>query len=183
MDRIELIRDLFLRRGDSEYGGESVTQMSHALQAATLAEVASSPPALIVAALLHDVGHLLHDLPDDSPDRGLDDRHEVSGFRFLKRHFEADVVRPVRLHVDAKRYLCTVDPEYLASLSRPSVVSFHLQGGEMNREELEAFRADPHFESAVELRRWDDLAKVNDWLTPDLDHFLGYIDRVGTPAE
>ena len=172
------IKSLFAQRGQSEYGGEVVTQLDHALQCATLAEESNAAPSLVVAALLHDVGHLLHDLPDDAPDRGVDDRHEHQGYRFLCERFPEAVSQPVRMHVDAKRYLCTVDDNYLASLSEPSLVSFRLQGGKMSEDELTAFRAKPHWEASLELRRWDDAAKVDGLKTPDLAHFLSLVDHV-----
>lgn len=181
MDRADVIRELFARRGHSEYGGEAVTQLAHALQSAFLAETANAPPALIVAALLHDLGHLLHDLPDDAPDRGIDDRHEVCGQRFLAKYFAADVTDPVRLHVAAKRYLCSVDDNYLRGLSQPSLISYELQGGRMTPEELAAFRQEPHFAAAIDLRRWDDQAKVPGLATPDLEHFLCCLERCLEP--
>ena len=172
------LQQLFADRGESEYGGEAVTQLEHALQAAQLAEQASATASLVVAALLHDVGHLLHDLPEDAPDDGIDDRHETSGHRFLQKHFRSDVSEPVRLHVAAKRYLCTKDPSYLAQLSEPSIVSLQLQGGSMSREELDEFESSPYWREALELRRWDDLAKVVGLKTPDLDHYLPLITAV-----
>ena len=93
------IGQLFAERGDSEYGGEAVTQREHALQCALLAEQSEASTSLIVASLLHDVGHLLHDLPDDAPDEGIDDAHENSGNNYLKKYFGQDVTEPVRLHV------------------------------------------------------------------------------------
>ena len=102
---IELLRD----RGHSEYGGEPVTQLEHALQSALLAEQESASPELIAAALLHDIGHLLHALPDDAPDDGIDDVHEELGYRYLTQIFPDAVTEPVRLHVPAKRYLCGKD--------------------------------------------------------------------------
>jgi len=172
------IGGLFAARGDSEYGGEAVTQIEHALQCALLAEQSDAKPALIVASLLHDVGHLLHDFPDDAPDQGIDDHHENSGCRFLKKYFDDAVSEPVRLHVAAKRYLCSVDDSYLRSLSGPSVVSFHLQGGVMDDAERAEFESSSHWKDAVQLRRWDDLAKVIDLETPRIEHFLAYIDRL-----
>ena len=172
------IADLFAQRGDSEYGGEPVTQIEHALQCATLAEDEDSSPALIVASLVHDIGHLLHDLPDDAPDQGVDDHHENSGYRFLQQHFGPAVTEPVRQHVAAKRYLCTVDSEYLGMLSEPSVVSFHLQGGMMADDEFAEFKSSPHWEDSVRLRKWDDLAKVVELKTPTIEHFLEYIDSL-----
>lgn len=174
------IAALFARSGDSQYGGEAVSQLEHALQSALLAEQDQAAPALISASLLHDIGHLLHDLPDDAPDQGIDDHHENSGFHFLRQRFDTDVSEPVRLHVDAKRYLCTVDDSYEKQLSEPSLVSLRLQGGKMSDQEVECFRANPHWESAVRLRYWDDRAKVAKLPTPPIDHFLRY---VATAAE
>jgi predicted HD phosphohydrolase len=147
------------------------------LQSAHLAEQAGADSELIAAALLHDVGHLLHDLPEDAPDQGVDDRHEVLGERWLEQHFGGGVVEPVRLHVDAKRYLCTVEPEYRAKLSGPSLQSFLLQGAEMSGEEVRAFESREHFERAVRLRRWDDLAKDPQAMTPGIEHFASHLDR------
>ena len=169
---LEEIANLFRAKGDSEYGGEAVTQAEHALQAATLAQEAGASEALIVAALLHDIGHLMHDLPDDAPDDGIDDRHEITGAHWLEKHFPAAVCEPVKLHVPAKRYLCAVDPLYRAGLSAPSELSLHLQGGPMSSAEVDEFRSHRHFESAIQLRRWDDEAKVPDFPTPDLEFFL-----------
>lgn len=169
---------LFDERGDSEYGGEAVTQQQHALQAALFAEQAQSTPALIVAALLHDVGHLLHRLPDDAPEQGVDDRHESLAARFLRKHFSDEVVEPIRLHVAAKRYLCAIEPAYLGQLSPPSLLSLQLQGGPMSEAERQEFAEGPFCEAAVALRRWDDAAKDPDLQTPPLDHFATYIDRV-----
>jgi predicted HD phosphohydrolase len=110
--------------------------------------------------LLHDIGHLLHDLSDDAPDQGVDDRHEELGAKWLSRWFGPGVAEPVRLHVAAKRYLCAAEPEYRRHLSGPSLVSLQLQGGPMSDGEIEEFRASPHFSGAVLLRRWDEAAKV-----------------------
>jgi phosphonate degradation associated HDIG domain protein len=172
---VDILR-LFNERGDSEYGGEAVTQEQHALQAALFAEQAQSSPALITAALLHDVGHLLHRLPEDAPDQGVDDRHESLAARWLRKHFGPEVVEPVRLHVAAKRYLCAVDSTYLQQLSPPSQLSLQLQGGPMSETECQEFAAHPFCEAAVALRRWDDAAKVPDMQTPTLAHFANYID-------
>lgn len=170
-----LIASMFEQRGDSQYGGEPVTQLEHALQCAHLAEQNQAPPALIVAALLHDIGHLLHDLPDEAPDQGIDDIHEERGFQFLQSHFSAAVTEPVRLHVAAKRYLCAVDAEYERGLSEPSRVSLKLQGGKMDAAEQASFRTHPHWQAAVQLRRWDDLAKAVHCVRPELPHFMSLV--------
>jgi [1-hydroxy-2-(trimethylamino)ethyl]phosphonate dioxygenase len=178
MTTVDEILELFAQRGDSRYGGEAVSQRAHALQAATLAEQSGAAPDLIAAALLHDVGHLLHDLPADAPDRGTDDRHETTGWRFLQARFPPAVVEPVRLHVAAKRYLCAVDPEYLARLSRSSVVSLSLQGGPMSDREIDEFRENPFHDDAVRLRSWDDAAKDPELATPPLAHFAACLAEV-----
>jgi [1-hydroxy-2-(trimethylamino)ethyl]phosphonate dioxygenase len=167
---------LFSARGGSQYGGEAVTQLEHALQAATFAECEGAEPALIAAALLHDVGHLLHDLPDNSPDQGVDDRHETLAAAWLAERFRPPLVAPVAMHVSAKRYLCAVDHDYFGQLSQASVQSLALQGGPMTADEVARFKTRPFFQNAVRLRRWDDAAKVVGMATPNLEHFARYID-------
>jgi phosphonate degradation associated HDIG domain protein len=182
---VHQIRDLFEVNGGSLYGGEAVTQLEHALQAAMLAESQGAEAPLIVAALLHDVGHLLHDLPDDAPDAGIDDVHEQLAYKWLSGHFGPEVTEPVRLHVDAKRYLCAVDSQYWASLSPVSQQSLALQGGTFTANEARDFERHPFFKQSVQLRRWDDAAKVVGLVTPGLNHFLSYIPVVqrASPAK
>ena len=187
MNAVEKTLKLYRERGDSEYGGEPVTQLEHALQCAMLAENENASPALIAAALLHDVGHLLHDvghllhqLPDDAPGQGVDDAHEELGYRYLAQTFGDAVAEPVRLHVPAKRYLCATDSEYFAKLSEPSVVSLKLQGGSMTDTEVAEFNANPFAEDAVRLRQWDDEAKIAGLETPPLEHFAQYLEAVCT---
>lgn len=168
---------LFDQRGGSRYGGEAVTQLQHALQAATFAEREGADPPLVTAALLHDVGHLLHDFADDAPDKGVDDEHETLAAAWLAQRFPPAVVAPVAMHVAAKRYLCTVDPHYLSVLSQPSIQSLKLQGGPMSPDEVTRFESRPFYQDAVRLRRWDDAAKIVDMPTPSLDHFATQIDR------
>lgn len=171
----EILR-LFREYGDSQYGKEAVSQLEHALQAATLAEQAGSDAALIAAALVHDIGHLLHHLPDNAPEQGIDDHHETLAARWLEPRLPASVVEPVRLHVAAKRYLCAVEPGYREQLSPPSLWSLQLQGGPMSAAEQREFRAHPLLESALNLRRWDDAAKIPQLPTPPLDHFARYLN-------
>lgn len=168
--------ELFRQRGGSQYGGEAVSQLEHALQVATLAEASGATSALIAAALLHDIGHLLHDLPDDAPERGIDDQHERIGARWLEERFTPAVVQPVKLHVAAKRYLCAVDPGYLQNLSEPSRISLVLQGGPMRADEVLAFEREPFARDAARLRRWDEAAKAPMSPTPPIDHFTSCLD-------
>jgi phosphonate degradation associated HDIG domain protein len=160
VDDADTLLDLFARRGRDGYFGERVTQAEHALQAAALAEAEGAPPALIVAALLHDVGHLIHSGGEDIAERGVDARHEAIGAAHLARLFGPAVVEPVRLHVPAKRYLCAIDQAYWAELSPASKLSLELQGGIFSADEAEAFARRPHAQGAVRLRRWDDRAKI-----------------------
>ncbi len=122
------------------------------------------------------MGHLLHDLPEDCAQAGIDDAHEVRGARWLEQHFVPAVTEPVRLHVPAKRYLCATDPAYLNQLSEASVLSLKLQGGPFTAEEVAAFRRHPHAETAVALRRHDEQAKIKGLSTPGLEHFRPYLE-------
>ena len=173
-DLVHQLKQMVIARGQELYGGEAVTQEQHALQCAFLAESEKAPPSLIVAALLHDVGHLLDDAFINEAAPEDDHHHEVLGDMFLSRWFGPDVTEPARLHVAAKRYLCAVDPAYLDGLSPASRHSLALQGGVMSPAEAAAFIAAPFAEDAVRLRLWDDRAKELDLVTPDLDHFLAY---------
>lgn len=170
------VAQLFADRGWAEYHGEAVSQLEHALQAAALAEADGQPNELVVAALLHDIGHLLHGHGEDSAERGIDDAHEELGFRFLTRHLGPAVCEPVWLHVPAKRYLCAVEPAYFDGLSPASVQSLHLQGGPMSPAEAAAFEANPRHVAAVALRRYDDRAKVPHLPTPPFDHFRPHLE-------
>lgn len=174
-DIVQKIITLFHEQGDSEYGGEPVTQGEHALQAAQLARTESAPASLVVAALLHDIGHLLHALPDDAPEQGIDDLHEELGHRFLIKYFKPAVSEPVHLHVAAKRYLCAVEPDYLALLSEPSVISLRLQGGPMSMKECQAFEANPYYADAVQLRRYDDMAKVPNLAVEPIEFYASFL--------
>jgi [1-hydroxy-2-(trimethylamino)ethyl]phosphonate dioxygenase len=176
MGVVEEICGLFAARGSAAYFGEPVSQQEHALQAAWLAEEEGAKDSLVVAAVLHDIGHLLHDLPETIADTGVDAQHEEIGNGWLMRHFGPEVTEPVRLHVAAKRYLCAVEPEYFAELSPASVQSLELQGGPMGTEEVAEFEANPFWRDAVLLRRWDDRAKVSGWEVPGLEHYRARLD-------
>ena len=178
---LNTIRSTFESRGNDNYGIEEVTQLQHALQSATLAEEAGKGAEAISAALLHDIGHLMHEeaLPKDV-ESNLDDHHEKRAYAWIKNHFGPAVADPVRLHVAAKRYLCTVDPSYTEKLSPTSYKSFLDQGGEMSEKEKTQFEAEPFYREAVELRRWDDLAKDRDKQTPAIAHFESYLRDVLT---
>lgn len=168
---IDRILELFEERGGAMYAGEAVSQLEHALQAAMAAENEGASAAMVSAALLHDLGHLLHNLPEDCAEQGVDDRHEELACRWLERYFGPDVTEPIRWHVAAKRFLCATDPIYLSRLSDASRLSLTIQGGPFSEEDAESFRRLPHFEAAIRLRHWDEMAKVPNLPTPNLAHF------------
>ncbi|MBP0463513.1 HD domain-containing protein [Roseomonas sp. PWR1] len=181
-DTIHEIQALLELRANGAYGLHRVTQRQHALQAARLAEADGQPDALVAAALLHDIGHLVHDLGENPAAEGVDDRHEELGHAWLTRHFGPEVTEPVRLHVAAKRYLCATEADYFARLSPDSVRSLALQGGPMDAAEVAAFKALPHHAAAVTLRRYDEAAKVPELETPPVAHFMPIVARCLRPA-
>jgi gamma-butyrobetaine dioxygenase len=176
MNIVDRIFALFRDRGQGAYFGEAVTELEHALQCAHLAQTAGATSALVAAALLHDVGHLLHGLPEDSAEQGIDARHEEGGAAWLARWFGPAVVGPVRLHVAAKRYLCAVEPDYHAELSAPSRLSLALLGGAFTPDEVQWFEQEPWSRSAVAVRRWDDTAKVPGLAVPGLEHYRRHLE-------
>jgi len=170
---------LFEQRGQGRYGSEQVSQLQHALQCAVFAKRQGAGSAMIAAALLHDLGHIIDHQPmPESDNQNLDDAHEQRAYQWIKSNFGKSVADPVRLHVAAKRYLCTVEPEYLAKLSPASLKSFHDQGGLMSQSQIDDFRDEPFAFEAVELRRWDDLAKDPTMQTPTIDDFAPLLDHL-----
>ncbi len=171
MSIVDTIFTLFERRGHAAYLGEPVSQLEHALQTAYQADQKGAPDSLIVAALLHDIGHLLHGMPEDVAALGVDRQHQEVGAAWLSRHFAAPVTEPIRLHVAAKRYLCAVDTQYQQQLSPASVHSLALQGGVMDAAEAQDFKRWEWWCEAVWLRRLDDAAKIPGVQIPGLEHY------------
>jgi phosphonate degradation associated HDIG domain protein len=172
------IFELYEGHGAGAYFGEPVTVTGHCLQAAYFAQRAGAPDALVLAALLHDIGHLIEAVPADIADWKTDARHEQTGSAWLASRFGPAVSEPVRLHVPAKRYLCATDAAYFGLLSSASVVTLGLQGGAMTPAEVAAFEAVPHFRDAVRLRHWDDQAKVANLPVPVLAHYRSLIENL-----
>ena len=173
-NRDQFVTQLFMwmaQWGQSHYD-EKVTQLEHALQAAHLAQGQGADEHLVVAALLHDIGHLITDEHNGQDDFLANDAmHEQAGYLWSRQYFCASVAEPIKLHVSAKRWLCSEDRSYLLKLSDASQRSYVLQGGAMNKEELGAFERQPHSQDAVQLRKWDDDAKTPNLVVPGLEHY------------
>ena len=171
MSVIDDIFSLYAARGSAAYFGEAVSMIEHGLQAAHFAELEGARETVIAAALLHDIGHLIATVPEDIADWTVDARHEATGARWLSEWFGAEVAGPVRLHVRAKRYLCTVDPTYLSQLSPASVLTLKLQGGPMPADEVASFEAEPGCRDALVVRRCDDRGKIAGLATRRLEDY------------
>jgi len=166
------IESLFAQHGHIEYRGEDVSQLEHALQAAERAESESAGDALVTAAFLHDLGHLLNRQGETPTRRGIDDQHQYFSIPFLRPIFPDEVVEPIRLHVDAKRALCALEAPYHDALSQDSRRSLQLQGGVFSTDDVALFMAKPFAADAIRLRRWDDAAKVHGASTRPIGHYL-----------
>jgi len=170
------LSDIYSVRAHGRYGLSQVTQRMHAIQCASLAQAQGFAPTLVVAALLHDIGHMVHDLGEHPAAEGIDDQHEAIGSRWLARYFPPSVSEPVRLHVAAKRYLCATDERYIEKLSSDSIESLALQGGPMSESEVAAFQTEQFWRHAIALRRLDDAAKDPDAPLLTFETFLPLIE-------
>ncbi len=176
-DPIGHLLSLLEQLGSDRYGGEEVTQLAHALQCATFAQREGASDSLVAAALLHDIGHLVNPKDEGATLRGIDAAHEKVGANYLARWFGPAVTAPVAQHVAAKRYLCQAEDGYFARLSEESVRSLAVQGGPFDAEQAADFLARPHAQDAVALRRWDELAKDPEMVTPGLEAFRPVLER------
>lgn len=175
---VAFIGDIFARCGDEEYLGEPVTMAQHMLQGATIAEQNGLPEDIIVAALLHDIGHFTSEFGTFSMEDTEDRFHEEAGARVLADFFPSVVIDCVRHHVAAKRYLCATKPEYFNRLSEASIHSLNLQGGPMSDAEVAEFQKNPNLEKIIQVRYLDEAGKHPDMQTPDYAHFAPMVQRV-----
>lgn len=175
---VAFLADIFERRGGEEYLGEPVTMAEHMLQGAHLAEQQGEPEIIIVATLLHDIGHFTSEFGTFSMDDTHDKHHEEAGAAVLERFFPSLVIDCVRYHVAAKRYICATDPDYFQQLSAASIHSLKLQGGPMSPEEVRAFERNPNVSEIVRVRHLDDAGKISDMKTPDFAHYAPMVQRV-----
>ncbi|MEY4401440.1 MAG: HD domain-containing protein [Actinobacteria bacterium] len=177
---LEEIQRLYSQWGSNKYD-EQVSQLEHAVQCAQHARNDGADPALVVATLLHDIGHLLAlEQQSGMVDLTRDDSHEAAGASYLARHFGPAVTAPIALHVEAKRYLCTVEETYFATLSEGSIRSLEMQGGRMSPEEVARFRQHPAAGRSVALRRWDERGKALQPSGLKLEHFNDELLAVST---
>lgn len=175
---VDFLADIFDRRGGEEYLGEPVTMAEHMLQGAAIAEKDGQRDEIIVAALLHDIGHFTSEFGTFSMTDTEDRYHEEAGADLLARFFPSVVTDCVRFHVAAKRYLCATRPEYMSLLSAASVHSLNLQGGPMNAGEVAEFEKNPNVQDIVAVRYLDDAGKEPDMKTPGFAHFAPIVQRV-----
>jgi phosphonate degradation associated HDIG domain protein len=168
------IFSLYESYGGAEYAGEKVSQLEHMVQAAELAEQQGYDEEVILAAFLHDIGHISEAAKEADKkmgDFGIKD-HEELGAEFLqKKGFSKKIVRLVESHVEAKRYLTIKDPAYYAQLSEASKRTLEYQGGPMTEEEAAAFEKYPLFDLIIHMRKWDEQAKIEHKPLPDLGHY------------
>ncbi len=175
---VDFIADIFARRGGEEYLGEPVTMAEHMLQGAHFAEKAGEPEVIIVAALLHDIGHFTSEFGTFSMDDTTDRFHEDAGADVLQPFFPALVTDCVRYHVAAKRYLCAAKRAYFKRLSEASIHSLNLQGGPMSADEVAEFETNPNFREIVKVRYYDDAGKRANLQTQPFSHYAPMVQRV-----
>ena len=176
-DITEEIMLYYQQHGGDEYAGEKVTQLEHMVQAAELASGQGYDEEVILAAFLHDIGHICETGHGDNEMDGFGIKdHEEIGARFLKsRGFSKRVVRLVESHVEAKRYLTFKDPAYYDQLSGASKKTLEYQGGRMTEDEANAFEQYPLFKLIIQMRLWDELAKIENRALPDLQIYRNMI--------
>jgi phosphonate degradation associated HDIG domain protein len=174
---VAFLANIFETRGAEEYLGEPVTIGEHMLQGATLAEQAGQPEEIVVAALLHDIGHFTSEFGMFAMDDEEDRHHEDAGAAVLERFFPPVIVDCCRHHVAAKRYLCAARPDYFKRLSEASVHSLMLQGGPMSPAEAAEFEQNPNFEAIIAVRYLDEAGKRPNMETPGFAHFAPLVQR------
>lgn len=181
MKVIDFIHQQFIENGHVAYG-ERISMAEHMMQSAYFDEKKNSTREVVVAAFLHDFGHLILGLPEDITENGIDGFHENIGADFLRPYLPSSILDPIQLHVAAKRYLCTVKPGYMAKLSQASKDTLHVQGGIMSDGEVQLFEAETYHKDAIQVRLFDDLGKEEALAHPGLDYYLALTEQCLTQA-
>ena len=175
---VDVIESIFEKYGADSYLGEPVTMAEHMLQTAKVAEESGGDKYDIIAGLLHDIGHYIHEFDEDCLAQGQDNFHEEAGGEMLERFFPDTVVDPVRFHVAAKRYLCTVEPSYYDELSEASIHSLNLQGGKMNDDEVAEMESNPNLKRIIFMRRSEEKGKELGKQIHDFAHYKPLIQEI-----
>jgi phosphonate degradation associated HDIG domain protein len=167
------IMTMYKRHGGNEYAGEKVTQLEHMVQASQLAEQQGYDEEVILAAFLHDIGHICVAAQGDSEmgEYGIKNHEEIAAHFLADKRFSKKIIRLVGAHVDAKRYLTYRYPEYYEQLSEASKKTLEYQGGKMSAEEAIMFEKDPLFDLIIQMRKWDEEAKIEGLAVPELDYY------------
>lgn len=176
---MNIIRDLLEQSKSSDYIGESISQYEHAIQCADLAQKAGADDELVIASLLHDIGHFCPSSLSNTKmgPWGVTNHEEIGANFLLSLGFSERIADLVRSHVDAKRYLVATNPAYLKSLSTASLETLKLQGGAMSEEEIKKFSVKKTLKDILRLRSWDELGKKSSYRYPQIDVFLDLINR------
>ena len=168
---IEAILNAYAACGHLDYG-EHISMQDHMLQTAHLADCKGENDTVVVASLLHDYGHLICNMPNNTFEDGMDNFHEQLGAKSLENWFGEEIIGAIALHVDAKRYLCSASPGYRDKLSQASITTLAVQGGPMSKQEMFRFREKKGYQMALKVRIYDDQGKDPQMERPELDHYI-----------
>ena len=152
------------------YIGEGLTMSEHMIQTAMLAEKSKCSTDLICSSLLHDYGHFVLEDPNQLVSDHIDGNHETIGANYLKKYFSNEIIEPILLHVDAKKYLAR-NKKYFDDLSEASKISLKLQGGIMSDNEAKKFEKNKNYKNAIKLRRFDEAAKKQNIKIKDIKDY------------
>ena len=173
------IMSFYEQNGGEEYAGEKITQLEHMVQAAQLAEEQGYDEETVLAAFMHDIGHICEAGHGDNEmgEFGIKDHEEIGADYLKEKGFSKKVVRLVQSHVEAKRYLTFKNPDYYNHLSEASKKTLEYQGGRMEEDEANAFEHYPLFDLIIKMRKWDEQAKIEHKPLPALVHYRDMILR------
>ncbi len=174
---IDYIINLYKTEGKTLYD-KKITQLEHAFQTVEIAKQNDKNEKFHLCCFLHDIGHLLLKENNNNSDfLNKDLHHELIGYRFLNNFFDSSITKPILLHVEAKRYLCSINKKYYNSLSEASKTSFKLQGGYMSNDEITQFCKNTNYEYAVKLREIEDISKNTKLKNMNFDYIIYLLNK------